>query len=63
MERTCRNCVFFEREEVMGACHRYPPIPKQGFTTVGELSWCGEFKEPIEDASVPVKVKSKSGSG
>ena len=62
MERTCRNCVFFEKEEVMGACRRFPPVPRYGFSTVGELSWCGEWRM-IEEIPVPVKEREKPKPG
>jgi hypothetical protein len=51
---TCESCRFFRQrpDDVLGACHRYPPTEQTSemwvkvslFPKIHKDDWCGEFK-------------------
>lgn len=58
MKETCRNCKYYEtdgKQEDVGACYRFPPVPLaygQELATVRPMvtdkDSCGEFKVDIK---------------
>jgi len=49
MSGYCKDCIFFQHEEITTRCRRYPPAGVGGmaegvFPFVKPMHWCGEFK-------------------
>ncbi len=57
-DQSCAVCRYYV--DVVGECHRYPPVQYQGIEAVGHWpkvapdAWCGEFgKIPGSPPAIP----------
>jgi len=63
----CADCQYFvpsRENEFTGICRRYPPSVKDRFgvdywPTVGCGAWCGEYKQPNDQALRPGQTQTK----